>query len=101
MAFSSQFYYTISLTTWGIIFMYLGFTTMIRNVYNPFAEPVLVVFILLVFGVAIPMRFILKILAGYAKLWDINVDDNMRIDVGAINRLDKENNMRRMIRSIQ
>ena len=80
--------------------MYLGITTMIRNVYNPFAEPVLVVFILLILVIAIPLKFILKIMSGYVKLWDINVDDNMRIDVGAINRLDKENNMRRMIRSI-
>jgi hypothetical protein len=29
------------------------------------------------------------------------VDENLRVDIGAINRLDKDNNMLRLIRSIQ
>jgi hypothetical protein len=33
-------------------------------------------------------------------MWDINVDENMRVDIGAINRLDKENNMKKLIRLI-
>jgi len=74
---------------------------MIRNVYNPFADPILLIFILMIVGFSVPIRLILRALASYFKVWEINADENMKIDVGAINRLDKENNMRRMVRQIQ
>ena len=31
LCFSSQFYFIVGLSTWGIIFLYLGVTSMIRN----------------------------------------------------------------------
>jgi len=80
--------------------LYLGLTAMLRNDYNCFADPVFALFILIVIGFLIPVKFVLNTFAGYMKLWEISMEDNMRVDIGAINRLDKENNAVRMIRNI-
>lgn len=43
-SFSSQYYFVVSITTWGILLLYLGLTSMIKNDYNPFADPCLCVY---------------------------------------------------------
>jgi len=101
LSFSSQYYYIISLTTWGILFLYFGLTAMIRNLYNPFADPVLVVYVAAISGLATPIRALLGKLAGYLALWEVEVDENQKVDVGAINRLDHANNVKKLVVSIQ
>lgn len=101
MSFSSQYYFIVSLTTWGAIFLCLGMTTMLRNDYNPFADPVLLAYISMVVGAAVIMKPILNILSGYIKLWEISSIDHLKIDIAQVNRLDKDNNMKRLIRNIQ
>jgi hypothetical protein len=34
--------------TWGIIYLVLGMTILVRNQYNPFADPVITIFIIMV-----------------------------------------------------
>ena len=72
LAFSSQYYYIISLTTWGILFLYLGMTAMIRNLYNPFADPLMGLHIFMVFMMERPTKSILKNLMKFTHLWEID-----------------------------
>ena len=76
MNFSSQYYYIISLTTWGILFLYLGLTAMIRNLYNPFADPVLLAYVGAICALVSPTKMLLRVLAGYIQLWEIVIDEN-------------------------
>lgn len=99
--FSSQYYYVISLSTWGIIYLYLGMTTMIRNEYNPFADPMLLFYILMIFGALIPIKQVMKMGSAYIKLWELKQEENLIIDTGTLNRLDKDHNFKRHIRQIQ
>ncbi len=77
--FSSQYYFIISLTTWGIIFLYLGITTMLRNSYNPFADPVFLWYIGLIIAVMIPIRFILRMIS--VRLWEVQPNDLLKVDI--------------------
>ncbi len=101
MSFSSQYYFVVSLSTWGILFMCMGMTTMIRNAYNPFADPLLLAFILLSVLAAAAIRPVLNVIGSYLKLWEINAIEHLKIDIAQVNRLDKDNNMKRLIRNIQ
>ena len=76
LSFSSQYYYIISLTTWGILFLYFGLTAMIRNNYNPFADPVLPVYVGGICALATPIQALLGKLAGYVSLWEVVLDEN-------------------------
>ena len=101
LCFSSQFYFITSLSTWGIIFLYFGVTSMIRNAYNPFADPTLIVWILMiVFG-----SFTLKLLLGYiAKkigLWKLTVDGRIKFDNADVNKMDAAHNIKRLIKNAQ
>jgi hypothetical protein len=73
---------------------------MLRNNYNCFADPVFGVFIMIIVACLVPLRFILNLVAGYMKIWEINIEGNVRVDIGAMNRLDKDNNMIRLVRNI-
>jgi hypothetical protein len=99
--FSSQYYFVISLSTWGIIYLYLGMTTMLRNAYNPFADPMLTFYILIIFGCLIPIRQTLLMLSGYVQLWELKNEENLLLDTGALNRLDRDHNFKRHIKQIQ
>ena len=99
--FSSQYYFVISLSTWGIIYLYLGMTTMIRNSYNPFADPMLLLYVLMVMGCLIPIRHSMLMMSGYVKLWEQRKEEKLLLDTGALNRLDKEHNFKRHIRQLQ
>lgn len=101
MSFSSQYYYIISLTTWGILFLYFGLTAMIRNLYNPFADPVLIAYVAAIVGIVAPIRALLGKLAAQVALWEVEADENHKVDVGAINRLDHANNVKKLVVSIQ
>ena len=101
LCFSSQYYFIISLTTWGIIFLYLGFTSIMRSYYNPFADPTLIFFCLAVSVSTFPIQYMLSYLSNLAKLWQIKGDDRIRVDVAAINRLDAASNMKKLIRNVQ
>jgi len=101
MSFSSQYYFVVSLTTWGILLLYLGLTSMIKNDYNPFADTVLIVYVAGV-GMCIPVvRSMLAWLAGKAELWDVGPAGSTKVDVGAVNRLDRTNNARKLAHNIQ
>lgn len=102
MSFSSQYYYIVNLTTWGILFLYLGFTAMIRNAYNPYGDPALIPYVCGIGALVFPLRALLGLLAGYVKLWELTGDENLsRVDASAVNRLDRTNNVRKLVRSIR
>lgn len=101
LSFSSQYFYVVSLSAWGIIFSVFGITIMIRQQYNPFEDPLIVPFILMVGGAAVLIKPILSIITSYLRIWEINAIENLKIDIAHVNRLDKDNNMKRLIRNIQ
>ena len=67
MALSSQYYFIISLSTWGVVFLYFGFTTMIRNSYNPFADGIFLFFVVAIGGMLIPIKLILGAVSDFLK----------------------------------
>ena len=87
MNFSSQFYFICCLTTWGIVFLYLGFTAIIRNEYNAYADPVNMALVALVAAFAIPCRAMLSIATTKTNLWKITGDDRLRTEFGLVNRI--------------
>lgn len=101
MSFSSQYYYTVSLAACGILFLYFGFTAMLRNAYNPFADPVLLFYAGGLTGLVAPIRALLRAGGNYCKLWEIPPAPSSRVDVAALNRLDHANNVKALVRSIQ
>ena len=92
LMFSSQYYYIINLCTWSIIFMYLGVTAVNRNLYNPFADPILVPVMVCFSFAAVPLKWLLAFISDKAKLWVPRKENSQRIDVSLFNRLDAANN---------
>lgn len=70
MSFSSQYYYIVSITTYGILFLYLGMTSMIRNMYNPFGDVVLIGYCVGLGGAVWPISAMLTFLAARVHLWE-------------------------------
>jgi len=101
LLFSSQYYYIISLSTWAIIFLYLGVTTINRNTYNPFADPLLVPAFAAFSLAAIPFKALLSFLSDKSRIWAPNKDPRKELDAAFYNRLDMAYNQRRVINNIQ
>ena len=76
-------------------------TVMIRNTFNPFADPLFPLFILIIILSTFPIKFVLNTLSDYIHLWEINEQEHLKVDIGAINRLDRDNNEKRIIKQIQ
>ena len=91
----------VSLVAYGILFLYFGFTAMLRNAYNPFADPLLLVFAGALAGLVAPVRALLRAGAGYLRLWEIPPAPSSRVDVASLNRLDHANNVKTLVRAIQ
>ena len=101
LCFSSQFYYLISLITWGIIFLYLGVTSMIRNDHNPFADPTLFMWLVMIIGGSIILKFILNSCARRLGLWRLTVDGRIKFDNADANKMDAAHNIKRLIKNVQ
>ena len=72
---------------------------MIRNAHNPFADPTLTVwFFGILFGSWV-LKGILNTISRKAGLWKLTVDGRIRFDNADYNKLDAENNMKRLIRN--
>ena len=83
MCFSSQFYFVVTLTTWGIVLLCLGTTAMIKNDYNPFADPVMILYAGGIVFASFPVKFILGVIANAFKFWRISIrSDNTKLDTG-------------------
>lgn len=80
--------------------LYLGFTTMIRCQYNPFADPTLMYWILGIPAMAIPFTWLLSYIAKRSGLWKITGDDRITADIGIVNRLDNAHNMKRLLKNV-
>lgn len=75
---------------------------MIRNAYNPYGDPALIPYVCGIGALVFPLRALLGLLAGYVKLWELTGDENLsRVDASAVNRLDRTNNVRKLVRSIR
>mmetsp|Transcript_45213 Transcript_45213/g.59994 ORF Transcript_45213/g.59994 Transcript_45213/m.59994 type:complete len:173 (+) Transcript_45213:2-520(+) len=101
LCFSSQFYFIVGLPTWGIIFLYLGVTSMIRNAHNPFADPVLCVWFIGIFLGSMLLKSLLNSCSKACGLWRLTVDARIKFDNADFNKLDAQNNLKRLIRNAQ
>ncbi len=99
LCFSSQYYYLISLSTWGIVFLYLGVTSMIRNGHNPFADPTLTIWFFGIILASSIVKWILNKLSEMIGLWALTVDGRIRFDVADVNKMDAAANMKRLIKN--
>mmetsp|Transcript_135 Transcript_135/g.119 ORF Transcript_135/g.119 Transcript_135/m.119 type:complete len:125 (-) Transcript_135:872-1246(-) len=80
----------------------MGLTAMIRNEYNPFGDPLFVFYIVVVQILNSPIKACLTWSMKKVHLWEINLGENAaRVDVSTVNRLDKNNNTKRLVRDIQ
>lgn len=84
-----------------MLFLYLGITSMIRNLYNPFADPVMGLFAITMVVFTIPIKYLLAFVSKSCKLWEVKGDDRAYIDIGSVNRLDHASSTKKMIRNMQ
>ena len=69
MCYSSQFYFSVTITSWGFTAIIFGATIMLRNSHNPFSDPLLLVVFFAIVSVHFPTRYILKKAIDFLKLW--------------------------------
>lgn len=101
MSFSQQYYYVISLMSWGIIFLTLGMTIMLRNQYNPFADPVIAIFIVLIIIGVFIVTTVMGMVQSFFKIWEVSYNPVITIDVSQVNKLDKDYSMKMLVRNLQ
>lgn len=85
--FSSQFYYISSISSWGILFLYFGFTIFLRTSYNPFADPTINYWVFGIPAVSYIIKYIMSISSEKLGLWRVTGEDRITVDIGIINRL--------------
>jgi hypothetical protein len=88
LCFGSQYYFIVAISTWGLIFIWLGLSTLVRNNHNFFNDPLFVVFIVLAVAIWIPTQMILSKVGVAIGIWKVTSDDKISVDIGVINRLD-------------
>jgi len=86
--------------TWGIIYLCLGMTIMLRNQYNPFADPVITIFILMISVGVYFVKLVMDIVSNYLKIWEVSYHTVHKVDVSEINKLDKEYGMRVLVKNL-
>ena len=86
--------------TWGIIYLCLGMTIMLRNQYNPFADPVITIFILMISVAVYFVKLVMDIVSNYLRIWEVSYHTVHKVDVSEINKLDKEYGMRVLVKNL-
>lgn len=100
-SFSSQFYFAVGLSSWGILFLYLGLTAMMKNDYNPFADPCLVVYVFLMTMIVQPIgKIILSKASEWVGLWAPPPLGSTMVDAKAVNFLDRKYKARKLAHNI-
>lgn len=69
MCYSSQYYFAVTLASWGIVFFSLAWTIMMRNAYNPFNDPIGILLIVVEAVIGAVLTYGLKRVAGFVRLW--------------------------------
>ena len=87
--------------TWGLIYMSLGWTTLLRNQYNPFSDPVITPFMVMIMICTSIIRFGISIVSDYFKVWEISYQQIKENDVSELNKLDKDFAHRVLVKNIQ
>ena len=67
--FSSQFYFSVTLASWGIVLLTLGFTIMIRNSFNPCGDPLIFVYLFLTRYLSFCLKRFYLFIRPYVRLW--------------------------------
>ena len=101
MSFSQQYYYIVSLMAWGIIYLTLSMTIMLRNQYNPFADPVITLFIIMIGITVFLVRLVMDFIRDYFRIWEVEHNPIITVDVSQVNRLDKDYGMRVLVKNLQ
>ena len=61
---------------------------MIRNAHNPFADPTLVIWVLLITGGSVVLKWMLNNCAKKVGLWKLTVDGRIKFDNADVNKMD-------------
>jgi hypothetical protein len=69
MCFSSQFYFSVSLASWGVVLLTLGFTIMIRNAFNPCGDPLIFVYLFLTRYLSFCIKRFYLFIRPHVRLW--------------------------------
>jgi hypothetical protein len=65
----SQYYFAVTLASWGIVLFSLAWTIMMRNSYNPFNDPIGILLIVVEAVIGAVVTYGLKRVAGFVRLW--------------------------------
>lgn len=109
MCFSSQFYFSITLASWGVVCLTFSFTIMIRNAFNPCSDPLIILLLLFVRYIGMALKFLFLTIRPYIKLWEpksnkifveeIPADDSENQIVDLIDEYALENDIEHKIRT--
>ena len=75
---------------------------MIKNFYNPFNDPVMPVYLIMIITITLVGKIVIQNIADIFRVWKINAwSDNTKLDTGAMNILDKDKDLQRLLLQIQ
>ena len=69
MCYSSQYYFAVTLASWGIVLFSLAWTIMMRNSYNPFNDPIGTLLVVVEVFIGAGVTYGLKRVAWLVRLW--------------------------------
>jgi hypothetical protein len=81
--------------------MVIGMTILIRNQYNPFSDPVITPFIIMVSVGSYLVRLFIRIVSDYFSIWEVHHTSLHKVDVSEINKLDKDYQYRVLVKNLQ
>ena len=72
----------------------------IRNLYNPFADPILLFFACAVVGISQPVKWILNFTAYKIGLWKTTSFGKIRFEGSQITQLDEKHNLKKLVKNM-
>ncbi len=78
MCFSSQFYFVVTVCTWGIIMFIIGLTIILEHSFTVLADPYIFVFLLVLLIIYVFAAYLLREFCKMIELWEISKRDAER-----------------------
>lgn len=72
MSYSSQYYFSVTLASWGIMCLTIGWTILLRNNFNPFGDPSFFILLILIIITGIPFKIVIQKIAHAFRVWTPN-----------------------------
>jgi Flp pilus assembly protein TadB len=69
MCFSSQYYFSVTTATWGILTLAIAWSILLRNSYNFYSDPALLIIITIMASAQLPIRKVFSLFSDALTIW--------------------------------